>query len=204
MKKFLTVLAIVLLGFCNSSFAEEQTTTILTGVEFSWVNMTQVERDEAISLYRKEIFGTDDLVSVKRKTFRNSYKDVLKDSNYKANYRLISNGATESKDARLCGFFYKDDILYMYAIQPNKNPKNIFYYTAFGRLAYVDTLSDNYPNFPYHSKQYRANGKLAGAIYFISKDLQYVYTPNGEFKGVWYKDKMFDEKGKQILTRNNW
>ena len=107
----------------------------------------------------------------------------------------------------MAGFFKKfggDNVLYSYALQPKEDMKHAYYYSALGHLAYVDNISDNYPNFPYYSKQYRANGKLAGAIYFESRDMQYTYDPKGKFKGVWYKEKMYDINGKEILSRTNW
>ena len=82
--------------------------------------------------------------------------------------------------------------------------KNAFYYDAFGRLRFVDVMEGNYPDFPYWSKQYTSNGKMISAIYFVSKDIQYMYEPDGEFQGVWYKDKMFNINAKQVLTRTNW
>ena len=203
MKKFFIVFAIVLLGLTGITYAEE-TKTLSAGVEFNWINMMQFQRDEAIEHYKQEIFANDDVKSIKKKEFRTIYKDYLKDSDQKTHYRLISNGATETKDANLCGFFIQDDILYSYAIQFKNNPRFVYYYSAFGRLIYLDVSSEKYPEYPYYSKQFRANGKLSGAIYFASKDLQYVYEPDGKFKGVWYKDKMFDRNAKQILTRNNW
>ena len=42
---------------------------------------------------------------------------------------------------------------------------------------------------------------MSVVIYFESKDLQYTYAPDSNFKGVWYKDSMYDSKGKKILTR---
>jgi len=45
---------------------------------------------------------------------------------------------------------------------------------------------------------------LAGLIYFISKDCQYVFTPKGEFKGLWLKKNFFDKDGKIIMTRTNY
>ncbi len=203
MKKLFLIIAIVLLNFSGLAIANE-TEPLKAGVEFNWVNMLQFQRDEAIEHYKQEIFANDDVKSIKKKEFRNTYKDFLKDTEQKKHYRIISYGATETKEANLCGFFINDDILYSYAIQYKNNPKFVYYYSAFGKLIYVDISSDQYPNFPYYSRQYRANGKLSGAIYFVSKDLQYVYEPDGKFKGVWYKDKMFDRNAKQILTRNNW
>lgn len=206
MKKILIILGIIFVSLMGSYVAaeESQTTTLSAGVEFNWINMDQVQRDEVIETYKEKIFGSGEVQSIKKKEFRETYKDFLKDPNVKTHYRLIVNGVKETKDAYLCGFFIRDDILYSYAIQYKNNQRFVYYYSALGKLIYVDVSSENYPNFPYYSKQYRANGKLSGAIYFISKDLQYVYEPDGKFKGVWYKEKMFDRKAKQILTRNNW
>lgn len=199
MKKFLLVLGILLFG--NLALAED---VMLSGVvDFNWVNMSQVQRDEEIANYRKILFGDENDTDYSRKEFRTKYKSFLKDANFKTNYMLLMNGVKEAEDAELCSFYYKN-LLYMYAIKYKKTPTTVYYYNGLGTLRYVDEISENYPNFPYHSKQFRANGTLAGAIYFISKDLQYVYKDNGEFKGVWYKDKMFDAAGKQILTRTNW
>ena len=92
----------------------------------------------------------------------------------------------------------------MYAIQYKNNIHNAFYYTAFGKLYYADVISDEYPNFPYYSMQYNRNGKLKSAIYFVSHDIQYMFGPDKEFQGIWYKEKMYDKNGKQTLTRSNW
>ena len=85
-----------------------------------------------------------------------------------------------------------------------KDLKTVYYYDALGNLRYVDKFSENYPNFPYMSKQYRVNGTLVSAIYFMDEDLQYMYNSDESFKGVWYKDKMYNIDGKQTLTRTNW
>lgn len=200
MKKLLIILGIILTG--NFCLADE--TTLTGGVDFNWVNMSQVERDADISEYQKTLFGDEIVTKIPKKEFRNNYKDFLKDKNYKSTYQLVINGITETSDAKLCAFLYKEKVLYMYAIQYKNNPQRVYYYSPLGALKYVDELSENYPNFPYYSKQYRANGTLAGAIYFGSHDLQYMYEPDGSFKGVWYKEKMFDRNAKQILTRTNW
>ena len=92
----------------------------------------------------------------------------------------------------------------MYAIQYKNNPTNAFYYTAFGKLYYTDVMSKEYPNFPYTSMQYNRKGQLKSAIYFVSKDLQYMYGPNKDFQGLWYKENLYDKNGKQTLTRTNW
>ena len=131
----------------------------------------------------------------------------MKDENYRAHYRQISAGRKETAEENMSGFFTKfrgQEILYSYAIQPKKDLRHVYYYSAKGNLAYVDDISENYPNFPYHSKQYRSNGKLAGVIYFETRNIQYMYAPNGKFKGIWFKDKMYDANGKELMTRTNW
>ena len=185
---------------------EQETKVLEASIEFDWVNMLQLQRDEKIEYYHNILFGSDNL-SINKKDFRTQYKDFKKDNQAKTHYRLINGGLTETETDNMSGFFkefHGENILLAYAIQPKNDIRHVYYYSAMGRLAYVDMISDNYPNFPYHSRQYRANGKLAGLIYFETKDLQYVYEPNGSFKGVWYKDKMFDRNGKEIMTRSNW
>ena len=212
MKKILLSLAFIMIFSCgnfyNAGFAEEEKVPVLeAAVKIEWVNMLQFQREERVEKYRQELFGENGGVNYNKKEFRATYIPWLKDDDYKSHYRLISNGVKESKDFNMAGFFRKfggEDILYSYALQPKEDMRHVYYYSAIGRLAYVDVISDNYPNFPYYSKQYRASGKLAGSIYFESRDLQYTYGANGKFKGLWYKDKMYDIKGKEILTRTNW
>lgn len=213
MKKIVLLSLMVLLfgygtgdSFCTPAFGEEAAPVLEATVTFDWVNMEQIERDAKIAEYHDILFSTDN-PSFKRKEFRTLYKDFLKDKDVKTHYRLITGGLRETEDVNMSGFFKdfgKDKLLIAYGIQPKKDLRHAYYYSAMGKLAYVDDMSENYPNFPYYSKQYRANGKLAGVIYFETRDLQYVYEPGGDFKGVWYKEKMFDRNGKEIMTRSNW
>lgn len=201
MKKFLLILGILLAG--NFVFANDQ--QLSGGVDFDWVNMAQVQRDEAIANYKNIMFDTENEKNNNyvKKDFRNTYKNFLKDKNFKLNYVLMQNNVTRTKNADLCAFFHKG-LLYMYAIKYDATPERVYYYSGLGALKYVDEMSVNYPDYPYFSKQFRSSGKLAGAIYFVSRDLQYVYNAKGEFKGVWYKKNMYDAEGYLILTRSNW
>ena len=212
MKKYLILLLFAMLfGRLNCVYANEEvlqdTPIIEASVSYDWVNMAQAERDAKVKYFHERLFGDGSAVNIPRKEFRNQYKAFLKDAKSRTHYRLISNDVKETREFNMSGFFrqYKSNlILYSYALQPKKDLKHIYYYSAIGTLAYLDNIEGDYPNFPYISKQYRASGKLAGVIYFENQDLQYVYKPDGEFKGIWYKDKMFDRKGKEILTRSNW
>ncbi len=200
MKKLFTLLALLVIGL--SVNAEGIT---LTGeARFDWVDMTQIQRDSTIDYYYDILFGENSVNTYSKDEFKEEFKPFKKDKNYKEHYMLARDGVKETKDANLCSFYYKGNILIIYALQYKDNPRNVFYYDPYGHLKYVDVISENYPNFPYNSKQYKAGGKLVSAIYFISKDMQYMYEPDGKFKGLWYKDKMYDRHGKQTVERTNW
>jgi len=180
-----------------------ETITLTGEAVFDWLDICQLERDIIIENYKQIIFDEDTVYKYKKKDFKKKYQDFIKDLNNKTHYIEASNGITETNNYKLGGFF-SGNILISYAIQYKNNPRTAYYYDAFGRLKYVDTISDNYPNFPYWSKQYKANGKMISAIYFVSHDMQYMYEPDGKFQGVWYKDKRYTRDAKQDLTRTNW
>ena len=210
MKRFLVVLLILLLGKVSLAedlspvMQEKQTPAPITAsIEFDWLDISQIDRDAVIAKYSTELFKDDTVYKYNKKEFRKDYKDFLKDSDYKRHYMLVTNDVKETNDENLCGFF-RGNILISYAIQYKNDLKTAYYYDALGKLRYVDKFSENYPNFPYSSKQYRANGTLVSAIYFMSHDLQYMYNKDQSFKGAWYKDKMYDSRAKQVLKRNNW
>ena len=212
MKKIIVLLCVLMLGKAALS-ADIQATNVqdkrpaqvvLTGnLVFDWLDISQIDRDSAIDRYKSELFGDDTVYKYGKKEFRNEYKDFLKDADYKRHYMLVKNGVKETDSENLCGF-YKRNLLISYAIQYKKDLRSVYYYDALGNLRYVDKFSENYPNFPYMSKQYKSNGELVSAIYFMSHDMQYMYNPNAEFQGAWYKDKMYDRHAKQVLTRTNW
>lgn len=226
MKKFLFSILIILgVGFVQSSFAvenivsldeidthneaekisEEGVKTLEAKVTFDWLDISQAQRDEQILHYKDLLFENNkSKISFSKDEFKSEFGKYFKDKEYKHHYMLTNNGVTEDEDAKYCAFYYKKNTLVMYAIQYKDNPKRAFYYTAFGKLYYTDVMSDEYPNFPYTSMQYDRKGNLKSAIYFISKDLQYMYGPDKVFQGIWYMDKMYDKNGKQVLTRSSW
>lgn len=174
-------------------------------VSFDWLDISMAQREEQLNHYKTLLFdeNTSDIYFTKRE-FKSKFADYLRDKNFKHHYFLTNNGVTEDEDAKYCAFFFKNKVLVIYAIQYKQNPTNAFYYTAFGKLRYTDVMSKEYPNFPYTSMQYDPQGRLKSAIYFVSKDFQYMFGPDKDFQGVWYKDKMYDKNGKQVLTRTNW
>lgn len=180
------------------------TSMILTGnLVFDWLDITQMDRDLVIEKYKTELFGNDTVYKYNKKEFKTEYKNYLKDSDYKRHYMLVKNNVKETDSENLCGF-YRKNLLISYAVQYKNNLRTVYYYDALGNLRYIDKFSENYPNFPYMSKQYRANGTLVSAIYFMSHDMQYMYNNDATFQGAWYKDKMYNRHAKQVLTRTNW
>lgn len=174
-------------------------------VAFDWLDISQEQKEDLINDYKSKLFDENtSKVYYTKDEFKKTFAEYFKDKDYKHHYLLTNNGVTEDEDAKYCAFFYKRNTLVMYAIQYKNNPKNAFYYTAFGKMYYTDVMSDEYPNFPYTSMQYDRKGRLKSAIYFVSKDIQYMFGPDKEFQGVWYKDKMYDKNGKTVLTRSNW
>ena len=92
----------------------------------------------------------------------------------------------------------------MYALQDKKDLTKAYYYDAMGSLRYVDFIDGEYPDYPYYSVQYRINGTPVSVLYFASEDCQYLFKPNGDFEGVWYKHKLYNKKNKVILTRTTY
>ena len=174
-------------------------------VSFNWLDIDLAQRENQIQHYKDLLFANNSShIYFTKDEFKKEFAKYYKDKDFKLHYMLTNNGVTEDEDAKYCAFFYKKKTLVLYAIQYKNTPNKAFYYTAFGGLRYTDLMSDEYPNFPYTSMQYDQTGQLKSAIYFASKDLQYMFGPDKEFQGIWYKDKMYDKNGKQVLTRTNW
>ena len=174
-------------------------------VVFDWLDLTVAQREDNVEKYKNLLFeNNSSRIYFTKDEFKKEFAQYYKDREFKLHYMLTNNGVTEDEDARYCAFYYKKGTLVMYAIQYKNNPTKAFYYTAFGKLHYTDVMSDEYPNFTYTSMQYNRKGQLKSAIYFVSKDIQYMFGPEKEFQGIWYKDKMYDTNGKQVLTRSNW
>lgn len=169
-----------------------------------WLSKTQAQRDEDIKTYQKLFLSQKLVEKYPKKEFKAKYAPYYKDKSSMQHYALITNGVKSSENQDYAGFFLKNGLLLAYAIQYKNNPKEIYYYDAMGHMFLVETFSDCYPNFPYYSLQYYKNGKLFSFTYFVSKDDQYVFDNYGSFMGRWYKENMYNRKGKITLKRSNW
>ena len=174
----------------------------IADIQYDWINKSEVEKEAIISEIHDIMFEND---LVKQKGFKKDFKDRLKDKDHINHYMAASAGYKEYKDYNIAAFYVgKNKNIYMYALQDKKDVSKNYYYDALGHLKYVDFVFGEYPDFPYYSYQYRVSGKPVSAIYFVSKDTQYLYTPDGKFKGVWYKYNMYDKHSKVILKRTSY
>ncbi len=171
----------------------------IADIQYDWIDKSMVEKEAIISEIRDIIFE-DELIKIK--DMKSQFKDRLKDKEHLDHYYAASAGYEEYGDYNLSAFYYgKRKHIYMYALQDKKDLSKAYYYDALGKLRYVDFIYGDYPDYPYYSIQYRISGKPISAIYFVSKDTQYLYEPDGTFKGVWYKHNLYDEHSDIILTR---
>lgn len=198
MKKIFII--IILLCSFNPVFAEflEATAT------YNWVDKTQTQRSSEIINIKKIISEDESLPDYySRDGFKASFAPYLKDSLNKKRYMMVVNNVKETENYKIAGFF-KGSILVAYGIQYKDDPQFIYYYNVLGKLIYLDILSNNYPNLPYYSKQYKPNGKCNAIFYYLSDDTQFSYSPKYEFIGLWQGENMYDEKGKKIISRTTY
>lgn len=195
MKKFLLLL---LLSLPLAAFANYNDVYI-ADIQYDWINKSEVEKEAIISEVKDIVFETP---IEKLSDFKKQFKDRLKDKNHLDNYFAASAGYKELGDYNISAFYYKKmKNIYMYALQDKKDVSKAYYYDALGKLRYVDFIYGEYPDYPYYSIQYRTSGKPVSAIYFVSKDCQYLFKPDGEFEGVWYKHNLYNKESEIILTR---
>ena len=174
----------------------------IANIQYDWIDKSMVEKEAIISEIHDIMFATP---IEKQKDFKQQFKDKLKDKNYKENYLAASAGYKEYKENNISAFYYKRmKNIYMYALQDKKDVSKAYYYDTLGNLRYVDLINGEYPDYPYYSIQYRISGQPVSAIYFVSKDCQYLFTPEGDFEGVWYKHNLYNKNSKVILTRTTF
>lgn len=171
----------------------------VANIQYDWINKTDVEKESIINEVHDIIFEND---ITKQSGFKNIVKDRLKDKNHIEHYMSASAGREECGEYNISAFYYKKQKnIYMYALQDKKDLTKAYYYSALGHLVYVDFIYGEYPDYPYYAIQYKVSGKPISAIYYTSKDNQYLFDPDGTFKGVWYKHNLYDKHSKVILKR---
>jgi len=198
-KKLLITLCMLIPLTASANFND----VYVANIQYDWINKTALEKEAMISEIHDIIFGEQTLE--KRTDLKTLFKDKLKDKNHLDNYLAAAAGYKEYKGNNISAFYYKRmKNPFMYALQDKADTSNAFYYDAMGTLRYIDFIDGDYPDYPYYAIQYRINGTPVSAIYFISEDCQYLYKPNGEFEGVWYKHKLYNKQNKVILTRTTY
>ena len=174
----------------------------IADIQYDWIRKTDVEKEAIISEVRDIIFEN----SVdKQKGLKKNFKGLLKDKNHIEHYMAASAGHKECGGFNISAFYFKNQkTIYMYALQDKNDVSKAYYYDALGHLKYVDYIYGEYPEYPYYAIQYKITGNPVSAIYYASKDNQYLFKPDGTFKGVWYKHNLYDEHSKVILKRTSY
>lgn len=200
MKKLFYCLAAILI-FQNIAVANYNDIYV-ADIQYDWIKKSAVEKEAIISEVHDILFETP---IDKQKDFKKNLKGKIKDKDHIEHYMAASAGHKECGDYNISAFYYKNQKhIYMYAIQDKKDISQIYYYDALGHLRYIDNVSGEYPEYPYSCIQYKVSGKPVSAIYYVSKDNQYLFNPDGTFKGVWYKHNLYDEHSKVILKRTTY
>lgn len=198
LKKILLTIILLTQTVVFASFND----VLIADITYDWINKSEVEREAIIQEVKDIIFEQP---VEKQKDFRSQFKDRLKDKNFLENYMAASAGYKEYKGNNISAFYFKKmKSLYMYALQDKKDVSKAYYYDALGHLKYVDLIYGEYPDYPYYSIQYRISGTPVSAIYYASKDCQYLFTPKGDFEGVWYKHNLYNNKSEIILKRTTY
>jgi len=171
-------------------------------IQYDWIDKNEVAKEAMITEVHDILFEAP---IEARTDLRSLFHDKLKDKNHVENYIAASAGYEEYKGNNISAFYYKRMTTpIMYGLQDKNDVSKAFYYDAMGALKYVDFINGDYPDYPYSAIQYRISGKPVSAIYYISKDCQYLFKPSGEFEGVWYKHKLYNKKNKVILKRTTY
>lgn len=190
---------ILLLFLCPCVAFANYNDIYVADIQYDWINKSLVEKEAIIQEVHDIIFEED---VVKKTGLKKEFKDRLKDKDYINHYMAASAGYKEYKEYNISAFYAgKKKYIYMYALQEKTDLTKAYYYDALGHLVYIDYYYGEYPDYPYYAIQYRISGKPVSAIYYVSKDNQYLYEPDGTFKGVWYKHNMYDKHSKVILKR---
>ena len=200
MKKF--IFSLIVLFAVQIAVNANYNDIYIADIQFDWIKKTDVEKESIINEVHDLIFENETL---DKKKLKKEFKSMLKDKDYLNHYLAASAGHKEYKEYNISAFYAgSKKRIYMYAIQDKKDLTKSYYYDALGNLRYVDFIEGDYPDYPYYAIQYRVSGKPVSAVYYVSKDNQYLYEPDGTFKGVWYKHNLYDKHSKVILKRTTY
>ena len=198
LKKFLIIICLLVSPAVFANYND----IYVADIQYDWIDKNELAKEAMINEVRDIVFENP---VVQKPDLKSLFADRLKDKNHLENYIAASAGYQEYKGNNISAFYYKKMAhLYMYALQDKTDLTKSYYYDAMGTLRYIDFIEGEYPDYPYYSIQYRMNGKPVSAIYYVSKECQYLFQPDGTFEGVWYKHKLYNKRNKVILTRTTY
>lgn len=173
-------------------------------ISYDWVKLAKNDRitlvHEIVNSLSKSDFIPD---KFSKQDFKNTFAVYLKDKDSKLHYIQAKNKIKNTNEYKISGFF-KGNMLILYALQYDNDLHHNFYYDVFGNLRFVDFISDEYPAYPYYSKQFYRNGNTVAYFYYLSDNMQFIFDSNFNFKGVWQNEKMYDLNGNVLLTRGEY
>ncbi len=170
--------------------------TLKGKVELDWPLLSQQERTKTINHYKDLLFK-----DIQRKIDMKQFEGGKKDPNVRINRTALKKGLRNLGERELAGFYFLGKILVIYGVKYFEDKYHIYYYDAMGRLKYVDILDKPHDEYPHVSYKYDNNGKFKEVSYYISEYDQYVFDKDGDFKGRWYFEKLYDKKAKVIMSR---
>lgn len=192
MKKFFTVLFISLAFFGTSIKIANAETFDYVGGAFDWLYITHEERTQRVKQIFDIMFPKGYVTNFPKGYLKKKLKANLKDKDYQSHYDAVCAGHTHYGNVDLQPFYSGNTkIVYMYALQYTDMPKRTFYYDAMGHLKFIDFRYGDYPNCPYYTKKYTIKGKLVRAMYLQNPETMYIYSDNGAFIGVKYRNSIF-------------
>ncbi len=194
---FIGIMFLMLVTMNGIAIAE----TLKGSTEFIWDKLTQTERDADISQIMSKVVTEDIVLNYDKTEFQNKYEEFKKDKNNKINYISVKLGKNNFTD-RIIVPFYAKKILYGYGIIYKNDLKTCYYYTAMGGLFSVELFEKDYNDYPVASYQYDKKGRLTSAVYSLSQNDEYMFTPGGIFLGRWYGENYYTSKGKVMMTRH--
>lgn len=128
---------------------------------------------------------------VQKKIDKDLFKKYKKDKNKDENISLIEKNILNTKGRQLYPFYYKKTLI-AYAIMYDEKDFWVFYYNILGNLIKVD-IQENSNKFPTRTLSYTRFGNLAGVVFSVSEDEQFIYNKNAKLIAHWIGNDLYNK-----------
>ncbi len=133
--------------------------------------------------------------NIQRKLDKNSFKDYLKDPDYKENMELIKKNIFLVELKRELCPFYLRKTLASYSVTYVDKPYNAYYYNILGNLIKVDYIEQN--SYPKKTLGYSRYGNLISVAFSVSEEEEFVYDEKGNLEAHWIGGEMINKNNKE-------